>query len=261
MLLRLLLFSVYTNVIAATAINFALLAANILELSPIPSNWSVVADNLVVLFNETSQMHPEYEGYTDETVKQADVILLGFPLMYDMPASVRANDLLFYGNHTDPNGPAMTWAMFAVGWLDYGDYSQAASYFKQGYANIHAPFNVWQETPTGGTVNFITGAGGFLQSVIFGYGGVRLVSGQLLWNAQPLPQNATSVKLMSLHYLGASLNLAMYADSMEIELVAAGTVDLQLVAGTQVTVLEVGSSVSVAPQRCVVEAVPVQTRR
>jgi hypothetical protein len=93
-------------------------------------------------------MHPEYDGYTNEVVKQADVvcliikpcidvlihvkILLGFPLMYEMPASVRANDLKFYANYTDLGGPAMTWAMFALGWIDLGEYEQAAKYFLQG---------------------------------------------------------------------------------------------------------------------------------
>jgi hypothetical protein len=31
-----------------------------------------------------------------------------------------------------------------------------------------APFLVWTETPSGGTPNFLTGAGGFLQTAYFG---------------------------------------------------------------------------------------------
>ena len=33
---------------------------------------------------------------------------------------------------------------------------------------------VWTETPTGGANNFITGVGGFLQTALFGYPGLRL---------------------------------------------------------------------------------------
>jgi hypothetical protein len=40
-------------------------------------------------FNTKTQTHPEYEGYSGELIKQADVVLLGFPLMYDMPEEVR----------------------------------------------------------------------------------------------------------------------------------------------------------------------------
>ena len=81
---------------------------------------------------------------------------------------MRANDLRYYAERTDPNGPAMTWAMFAVGFKDAGNATAAAANFARGHANQQQPFEVWTETPTGGTVNFITGAGGFLQSVVSG---------------------------------------------------------------------------------------------
>lgn len=44
-----------------------------------------------------------------EPVKQADVVLLGFPVMYPMEPEVRRNDLEIYEPVTDPQGPAMTW--------------------------------------------------------------------------------------------------------------------------------------------------------
>lgn len=42
-------------------------------------------------------------------MKQADVVLLGFPLMHSMSPEVRRNDLEMYEPVTDVNGPAMTW--------------------------------------------------------------------------------------------------------------------------------------------------------
>ena len=60
-----------------------------------------------------------YDNYTFGTVvKQADTVLLGFPLEIDfnMSAVARANDLDAYGgNYTDSGGPAMTWGAFAIG--------------------------------------------------------------------------------------------------------------------------------------------------
>lgn len=55
---------------------------------------------------------------------------------------VRYNDLAFYENITDPNGPAMTHAMFAVGWLEVGEEKKAARSFLKNYANIQGPFKV-----------------------------------------------------------------------------------------------------------------------
>lgn len=44
-----------------------------------------------------------------EPVKQADVVLLGFPLMHPMSPDVRRNDLEMYEPVTAWDGPAMTW--------------------------------------------------------------------------------------------------------------------------------------------------------
>lgn len=51
-------------------------------------------------------------------MKQADVILLGYPLLLSMPTWLRKNDLDIYEPVTDPDGPAMTWGMFAIGHLE-----------------------------------------------------------------------------------------------------------------------------------------------
>lgn len=42
-------------------------------------------------------------------MKQADTVMLGYPLGFKMPLEVRKNDLEVYEPVTDPNGPAMTW--------------------------------------------------------------------------------------------------------------------------------------------------------
>lgn len=43
----------------------------------------------------------DYFLFAGEEVKQADVILLGFPLMMSMPEDVRKNDLRIYENVID----------------------------------------------------------------------------------------------------------------------------------------------------------------
>ena len=93
--------SVYCNVVA----QISLQAAH--DLAPLAGReangtFADIASKLVILFNTTSQMHPEFAGYTGDTVKQADVILLGYPLAFDMPAHVRANDLIYYANRANP---------------------------------------------------------------------------------------------------------------------------------------------------------------
>ena len=59
-----------------------------------------------------------------------------------MFTQVRYNDLKLYEEHTDPDGPAMTHSMFAIGWLDLGEKQRAEKPFKKNYANIRGPFKV-----------------------------------------------------------------------------------------------------------------------
>lgn len=42
-------------------------------------------------------------------MKQADTVMLGYPLGLPMTPEVRRNDLEAYEPITDPQGPAMTW--------------------------------------------------------------------------------------------------------------------------------------------------------
>jgi protein-glucosylgalactosylhydroxylysine glucosidase len=162
-----------------------------------------------------------YVNYTRGTqVLQGDVILCGFPYSsFEMSDAVRKNDLEAYAAPvTDPGGPAMTWPMFAIGWLQLGNYTAARENFLHGYdPNIQPPFAVWLEEPGGGTVHFITGAGGFLQSVVFGYGGIRLQEDRLTLRVPPLPAGSTSLVLRGLHYQGNKLSITITAGKVTVE--------------------------------------------
>jgi protein-glucosylgalactosylhydroxylysine glucosidase len=154
--------SVFTNAAAIMSLDAATPAAGFLGEKPDPE-WERVARSLVVLLDKARGIHPEFEGYKGDEIKQADVVLLGYPLGLNMTRKVRANDLDYYARRTDADGPAMTWGMHSIGYLDLGRYDEAASLFNRSFANIKYPFGVWSETPKGGAPNFITGAGGFLQ--------------------------------------------------------------------------------------------------
>lgn len=55
---------------------------------------------------------------------------------------VRYNDLKLYEERTDPDGPAMTHSMFAIGWLELGEKKKAEKPFLKNYENIRGPFKV-----------------------------------------------------------------------------------------------------------------------
>uniref|UniRef100_A0A673A999 Protein-glucosylgalactosylhydroxylysine glucosidase n=1 Tax=Sphaeramia orbicularis TaxID=375764 RepID=A0A673A999_9TELE len=166
--------SVYTNTVAKFSLQFAVELADLMQ-HPAPPEWQQVAEHIKILFDEESKYHPEYDGYVKgHPVKQADIVMLGYPLGLPMSPEIRRNDLETYEPVTDPHGPAMTWSMFAIGWLELGEAQRAQSLLEKCFGNIQGPFQVWSESSDGsGAVNFLTGMGGFMQAVLFGYTGFR----------------------------------------------------------------------------------------
>jgi len=139
--------SVYTNYGAIMTLTYAARVAQLLGQPPSSyAPWEDAAARIVIPFNGT--YHPEYDGYKPGTqIKQADVILLGFPLEAQLPSMTpasRAADLAVYAAVTDSGGPAMTWGMFAVGYIDLGaGYEHlAAANFNRSFANAQPPFDV-----------------------------------------------------------------------------------------------------------------------
>ncbi|KAM9957648.1 hypothetical protein ACTFIW_012615 [Dictyostelium discoideum] len=212
--------SVYTNVAVKMTFEWVIEVATLInDTENIPfEHWSSIANGLVILFDEVSQWHPEYQGYNGETIKQADVVLLGFPLMYNMSKEVRKNDLIYYEAVTTNSGPAMTYSMHTVAWLELENLENATKQWFRSYNNCNnSPFLVWTETPTGGAVNFATGMGGFLQGLMFGYGGVRIHQGNLDFYPQ-LPEGTTSLKIRSMNYIGSTFNVGWNQTTITFEM-------------------------------------------
>ncbi|NXP64491.1 PGGHG glucosidase, partial [Chloropsis cyanopogon] len=209
--------SAYTNAVARRSLNFATDMARDLLL-PVPEEWEDRARKIKVPFDEERKYHPEYDGYSPgEPVKQADVVLLGFPLMHPMSAEVRRNDLEMYEPVTDPAGPAMTWSMFAVGWLELKELQRARSQLEKCFSNITEPFKVWVENSDGsGAVNFLTGMGGFLQVILFGFTGFRITRSSLLFDPA-FPDDISKLKISSISYLGNKLEVTITREEIRME--------------------------------------------
>ena len=217
--------SAYTNSVARISLNVAAMALGILGME-VPAEYREIAERLRIPFDSTRRLHPEYDGYSGHKIKQADVVLLGYPLQVPMPADVRENDLAYYAERTYAKGPAMTYAMHAVGWLELGNTSMATEAFERSHANMRAPFKVWAETPSGGAVNFITGAGGFLQALWAGYASIRINEGGFTAGPVYLPEGLSFLKIRGIRTLGAVIDLSFDERVVVILLKKYGTTDL-----------------------------------
>lgn len=153
-------------------------------------------------------------------MKQADVVLLGYPVPFPLRPDIRRKNLETYEAVTSPRGPAMTWSMFAVGWMELKDPSRAQVHLNRSFANVTEPFKVWTENANGsGAVNFLTGMGGFLQAALFGCTGFRITAAGVTFD--PLcPDLVSKVSVSGVSYLGNKLNFAFSKDLVTLEVTA-----------------------------------------
>lgn len=163
----------FTNAMAIMTLRYATSAARLLQFDPNP-DWQHVADNIPIptFADGTTRENRSYDG---AEIKQADVNLLSYPIeFFTDPVQVR-KDLDYYAPRISPLGPAMGHAILSILHNQLGDTSKAAQLFRQSYRpNAVPPFGVIAETAGGTNPYFATGAGGMLQAVLAGFGGLRV---------------------------------------------------------------------------------------
>ena len=163
----------FTNGAAKVLLQHATEAAGILGVKADP-DWMVVSENIPILqLNGVTREHATYNG---EGIKQADVNLLAYPLkLITDPVQIK-KDLVYYQSRVPNQGtPAMTQAVFALLYARLGQGDTAYHFFKDAYIpNLNPPFRVIAETKGGTNPYFATGAGGILQALLMGFGGLDI---------------------------------------------------------------------------------------
>ncbi len=185
----------FTNAAAKANLQFATEAAKLLGV-PADVDWMNVANNIPILKmeNGVTKEHVTYQG---EGIKQADVNLLAYPLKEITDPQQIRKDLEYYGSRIPNEGtPAMTQAIFTLLYARLGDKEKAWHWFKDSYLpNLNPPFRVIAETKGGTNPYFATGAGGILQSVLMGFGGLEITSKGIIQLTPSLPQQWKSLTI------------------------------------------------------------------
>jgi trehalose/maltose hydrolase-like predicted phosphorylase len=195
----------FTNATAKANLLNATAAAKILG-EKADADWVNVAQNIPILKldNGVTSEHASYKG---EGIKQADVNLLAYPLKtITDPAQIK-KDLEYYETRVPNEGtPAMTQAVFALLYSRLGNSEKAFHFFKDAYEpNLNPPFRVIAETKGGTNPYFATGAGGIIQSLLMGFGGLDITPTGIVQVKSKLPANWKSLKIT-----GVGMNRATY---------------------------------------------------
>lgn len=184
----------FTNGMVKTVMEYASLAAEALGEEANP-DWRHVANNIPILqFPDGTTK--ENETYAGQIIKQADVNLLSYPLKVVTDKENIIKDLNYYEPRLSKDGPAMGGAILSVLAARLGDPERAYKMFNKSYQpNELPPFNVIAETAGGTNPYFATGAGGMLQAVLFGTGGLDLTNTGIQQLETQLPKAWKSLTL------------------------------------------------------------------
>ncbi|AXT56849.1 glycoside hydrolase family 65 protein [Aquimarina sp. AD1] len=176
----------FTNGSAITCLQYASLAAIEIGITP-NKTWNKVANKIIIhkFKDGTTKEHSTYSG---DRIKQADVNLLSYPLDIVTDKETILKDLSYYEPKLAEEGPAMAQSVFAVIYARLGDAENAFRLFKRSYEpNKRPPFGALAEAATSNNPYFATGAGGMLQTVIFGFGGLHLTDNGIIQKKPILP--------------------------------------------------------------------------
>ncbi|KAF9019821.1 glycoside hydrolase family 65 protein [Rhodocollybia butyracea] len=216
----------YTNAGISVILNKAIALADVLGVT-VPSNWSDIANKIAVLSDPTSGVTLEYGAFNGTTsVKQADVVLLTYPLEYHETATQASEDLNFYALATSPSGPGMTYSIFSIDASQLSTTGCAAyTYLLAGSQPYNrAPFYQFSEQTSdnfatnGGTnpaFTFLTGHGGFLQSFTHGFTGYRSRTTALYLDPS-LPPQLPSYTIKGLKWAGSTFDIKLCSDETVI---------------------------------------------
>ncbi|HJP76261.1 MAG TPA: discoidin domain-containing protein [Pseudonocardiaceae bacterium] len=227
--------SAYTNAAAATALRDATAAAQALGRQA-PAEWATVADGLTktMPFDQKQGIYQEFDGYQGDQVKQADVVMLSYPLGFPMPANAGLADLNYYAPRTNPDGPAMTDAIHSIDASALNAPGCSAyTYLLRSYEPfLRAPYSQFAETPEDKwtTFDFLTGVGGVLQEFQYGFTGLRFGVDSVHLDPS-LPPQLPSLTVTDLHWQGRTFTVTMDRSHTTVTLTSGASLPLDTPSG------------------------------
>jgi glycosyl hydrolase family 65 len=213
----------FTNVSAAKALSIATAAAGALGERPDPL-WSRIDRGLYIPLAAGGEHHlafdPAVAGRSDEDFGDGPMALLFLPsLDLAMGEELRRNDYehgIRLSSVARVAAASMAIAPRSIAADTIGSEPDAAAWFATNFTGgtLKPPFNVRTETAGNNVGYFLTGSGGYLQSLIYGFSGLRIREPGLVEAYAPvLPASWTSLTLRNLSFRGQRLDIRIARDA------------------------------------------------
>jgi trehalose/maltose hydrolase-like predicted phosphorylase len=209
----------FTNADAAKALTIATAAAARVGEKTDP-RWAAIAAGIYLPFSAAGQHDLDMDESVQHDSGDSDLAFLAFPSL-DLPldARVRRNDYAISAREARSSNriPAtMGLAPIAVAAAASGNAAEATSWVQRNAAPdmFKPPFNVRPETADNNTGYFLTGSGGFLQSLMYGFTGLRIEARGLVAAYPPvLPPSWTSLTLRNIGFRGKHYDITVDRDA------------------------------------------------
>jgi trehalose/maltose hydrolase-like predicted phosphorylase len=210
----------FTDASARKALRIAIRAAALVGEAPDP-RWARVAAGLVLPLAAEGDHHLDFDASTPLDPGEATGMtlpMLALPsLDLAMSPSLRRGDDLYakpFGPRDDPN--SMGLGPSAITAATLGDAEGAYMRFQRNLTGgtLKPPFNVRTETPGNNAGYFMTASGGFLQTLLYGFSGLRLEEAGLVQAYPPLlPANWRSLTLKAIAVRGQRYDIVIDRDA------------------------------------------------
>jgi len=172
-----------------------------------------------------------YDNDRLKSYKQAAAVLSIYPLQYP-PAEAQAKTMMDrFADKVIKNGPAMTDSVHALIWARLSEAEKAyATWHESWKPFMREPFLLFSEKRSSSRTYFTTGAGGCLQTVLYGFAGIRidtrkapgakwstpLKAGYVLSVAPHLPSDWKKLTLRGIHILGRSYTFQIAGSEVNV---------------------------------------------
>jgi trehalose/maltose hydrolase-like predicted phosphorylase len=211
----------FTNAAARKALDIATAASRQVGEKPDPQ-WARISRQMFIPFSEKEQRHLDF----DESVPHDKITWMGSSLSWlsypnldlAMTPAVRRNDFEFQLNELkvhgdDPN--EMMMVMLAVHAAELGDGPAAGAWVERNLVGfLKPPFNVRSETVANNVGYILATSAGFVQSLIYGFTGLRVEDPGLKEAYAPvLPPAWQSLELRNVAFRGQRYDVRVSRDA------------------------------------------------
>ncbi|MGC4045193.1 MAG: hypothetical protein QM758_15485 [Armatimonas sp.] len=200
----------YTNAMALQCLRAATSAAEILG-KPVPERWHDMVNSMYFARNPETGVYLRSQKDDGKSTKQADGELLLWPARHPMNNDIASKTFDFHAARPIKNGPAMTDSVHALINARLGRSKEADTEFRESYRPfVRGPFLLFSEKRSLDRCVFATGAGGVLQAVYYGFGGLDWSDWNGIAAAKPtLPPSWKKLTITGIAYRGKRWTLTV----------------------------------------------------